>query len=136
MSAEGKESLTAQRVDKWLHHARLFKTRALATKACDKGNVKLGGQAVKASRLVRVGEVIALDVGWLVKELRVLGFATQRVGAPQVASLLEDLTPAERYEKAAIIRLEQALQRPAAHTEVGKPNKQQLRQLREWWGEA
>jgi len=46
------------RVDKWLWAARFFKTRSLASKACELGRVEAGGQRVKASREVRIGDVI------------------------------------------------------------------------------
>jgi ribosome-associated heat shock protein Hsp15 len=44
------------RVDKWLWAARFFKTRALASKACELGRIQLAGHDVKASREMRVGD--------------------------------------------------------------------------------
>lgn len=41
------EPLTSLRADKYLHNVRVFKTRTLATQACDRGNVKLGTQDIK-----------------------------------------------------------------------------------------
>jgi ribosome-associated heat shock protein Hsp15 len=122
------------RIDKWLHHTRVFKTRALAAQACAKGNVKVAKQSVKPARLVRVGEIIEVEKEGLLMTLRVKGLPERRVGAPLVAEHMEDLTPAERREKAAERRREEALVRPRAHETVAKPNKQQLRELREWLG--
>jgi ribosome-associated heat shock protein Hsp15 len=120
------------RIDKWLHHTRVFKTRSLAGQACSKGNVKIAGQTVKASRSVRVQDLISVERGELKLTLRVLGYPPQRVGAARVAEFLEDQTPAAEYERVAAIRREQALIQPRAHEMVAKPNKQQLRVLREW----
>jgi len=122
------------RLDKWLHHTRVFKTRSLAAQACTKGNVKVAKQAVKPARVLRLGEVIEVEKEGLLMTLRVKGLPERRVGASLVAESLEDLTPAERREKAAEQRREEALVRPRAHETVAKPNKQQLRELREWLG--
>ena len=44
------------RIDKWLWAARFFKTRALASKACELGRIHSNSQPVKASREVRAGD--------------------------------------------------------------------------------
>jgi len=44
------------RIDKWLWAARFFKTRALATKACDLGRIESNGVQAKPAREVKVGD--------------------------------------------------------------------------------
>jgi ribosome-associated heat shock protein Hsp15 len=127
------ESLSTQRADKYLHHIRVFKTRSIATQACAKGNVTIDGQTVKASRNLKTGDVIEVVRGELRLQLRVIAFATHRVGAPLVAALAEDLTPPERYAKAAEMRREREMITPRAHETVAKPDKKQLRELRAFW---
>src|SRR4051794_23991123 len=46
------------RIDKWLWAARFFKTRALASRACELGRIQSNGQPAKASREVRVGDML------------------------------------------------------------------------------
>ena len=46
------------RVDKWLWAMRVFKTRTIATDACKKGRVSIGGTSVKPSRTIKVGDII------------------------------------------------------------------------------
>ena len=121
------------RVDKWLHHVRLFKTRSLAAQACVKSQVQIRGAAVKASRLVRLGDVIEVERGSLVLSLRVTGMPRARVGAPRVVEFCEDLTSAEAYEAERERRRQEALRNPRPHEAVVKPTKKQMRQLREWW---
>jgi ribosome-associated heat shock protein Hsp15 len=126
------EKQETQRIDKWLHHVRAFKTRALATQACTKGNVRMQNQAIKPSRGVRAGDILDVERGVLVVTLRVKALPVQRQGASRVADFVEDLTPPERYEKAAAIRREEAMIRVHPHEALAKPNKQQMRQLRAW----
>src|SRR2546427_9371561 len=48
--------MTRVRIDKWLWAARFFKTRSLATRACELGRIESNGQQAKAPREVRVGD--------------------------------------------------------------------------------
>ena len=48
------------RVDKWLWAARLYKTRSLATTACEQGKISIGNQVVKASRIIKSGDKIQI----------------------------------------------------------------------------
>jgi ribosome-associated heat shock protein Hsp15 len=123
----------SQRADKWLHHVRAFKTRSLATQACAKGNVTNGGQAVKASCDLKVGDVLEVVRGDLRLRLKVLGFSSQRLGPPRVAEFCENLTPDEWYQKASELRKERSLITPHEHEMIARPDKKQLRELRKFW---
>ena len=48
------------RIDKWLWAARFFKTRSLATKACELGRIQAGGVVSKPARDVRVGDRLSI----------------------------------------------------------------------------
>jgi ribosome-associated heat shock protein Hsp15 len=129
------EPVLTQRADKYLHHIRVFKTRTIATQACARGNVTIGGQPVKASRDLKPGDVLEVVRGDLRLTLRVIAFSPQRLGAPRVPEFSEDLTPPENYQKAAELRRERALIMPRGHETVAKPDKKQLRELRKFWEE-
>jgi ribosome-associated heat shock protein Hsp15 len=62
------------RMDKWLWAARFFKTRALASRACELGRIEANGHAAKASRLVKIGDMLQVtnDGGVFVVEVLVL----------------------------------------------------------------
>lgn len=122
------------RADKYLHHIRIFKTRSLATLACDKGNVKIGGMAVKPSRDIKPGDVIEIQRGELHLTIQAIGFPAQRVGPPRVAEFCKNLTSPEAWQKAAEARRAQRLIQPLPHEELTKPDKKQMRQIREWLG--
>jgi ribosome-associated heat shock protein Hsp15 len=86
-------------MDKWLWAVRVYKTRSLATEACRAGHVKIGGEPVKPSRNVHVGEVITAHVGHITRMVKVLGLIHQRVSAEAARRHMEDLTPPEEYQK-------------------------------------
>src|SRR6266481_282798 len=50
--------MTGTRIDKWLWAARFFKTRTLATRACELGRIQANHQPAKPSREVRIGEFL------------------------------------------------------------------------------
>lgn len=129
------ETPVALRADKYLHHVRVFKTRALAAQACTKGNVKVKGDAIKPARALRPGDVVEIDRGDLHLTIRVAGLPASRVSAPLAAQCYENLTPPEAYERAEAARKEQALiHPPTPHESAARPNKKQMRELREWMG--
>ena len=77
------EAPASMRLDKWLWAARFYKTRALAVDEIGLGRVRIGGQPVKPSRDVRVGDVLTLRIGVVTREVEVRGLSAQRGPAPQ-----------------------------------------------------
>ena len=69
----------AQRIDKWLWHARFARTRGAAQQLARSGHVRLNRNKVRdASRLVRPGDVLTLGLRRGVRVIRVLGIAARR----------------------------------------------------------
>jgi ribosome-associated heat shock protein Hsp15 len=126
--------LTSLRIDKWLHHVRIFKTRTLAAAACNKSNVRVADQVVKPARDVRVGDVVQVQRGELTLILQVVALPPVRLGASYVDACLEDLTPEENYAKAAAARQTRQLTELRPHQTAFKPTKKDLREIREWLG--
>ena len=84
-----------QRIDKWLWHARVVRTRTAAVELATSGLVRRNGVRVDAaSRIVKTGDVltIALDRG--VRILKVLGCVERRDGSELAQTLYEDLSSA------------------------------------------
>jgi ribosome-associated heat shock protein Hsp15 len=81
------------RVDKWLWAARFFKSRTLATAACDGGKVDVNEHAAKPSRAVRAGDLLHVTLPRGKRVVRVLALAERRGPASQAATLYQDLTP-------------------------------------------
>ena len=78
------------RLDKWLWAARFFKTRSLAKAAIEGGKVHLGGQRVKVSREISVGETLQIRQGWDERVVVVMALSEQRRGAPEAQQLYEE----------------------------------------------
>ena len=115
------------RIDKYLWSIRIFRTRSLASEACEKGRVKLNGAAVKASKNVTVNdeyEIKAEERKWVIK---VTGLLDHRVQYSEAIKYYIDLTPAEENERSQI-------QTSSFHTgkrlsKIGRPTKKQRRDL-------
>ena len=112
------------RIDKWLWIVRIYKTRSIATEACAGGKVKIEGNTVKASRMVRKGDIIQVRKRVIKYEYKVLKIAEKRMGAKLVPDFLEDITPEEELDK-----LESAHKQPLQTREKGqgRPTKKERR---------
>ncbi len=81
-----------QRIDKWLWHARLVRTRGAAAALASAGYVRINGARIDApGRMVRAGDVITVALDRRVRVLKVMGFAERRGPAGAVVSLYEVL---------------------------------------------
>jgi ribosome-associated heat shock protein Hsp15 len=87
--------LDRQRIDKWLWHARVVRTRSAAATLAASGHVRLNSQRIDAaSRSVRAGDVVTVALDRTVRILKVAGFAERRGAAEAARTLYEDLSPA------------------------------------------
>jgi ribosome-associated heat shock protein Hsp15 len=81
---------TATRIDKWLFHARFYKTRALAQAAAEGGRVRRNGVRVeKPAQTVRPGDILTLGKGKELLTVRILALAARRGSASQAQALYE-----------------------------------------------
>lgn len=82
----------AIRLDRWLHHARMFKTRTLAAEAIGGGGIRVNGQPCrKPAQLVRPGDTVTLSVHGRVRVLRMLQAGARRGPATEAATLYEEI---------------------------------------------
>ncbi|HWC99083.1 MAG TPA: RNA-binding S4 domain-containing protein [Candidatus Sulfopaludibacter sp.] len=78
------------RVDKWLWAARFYKSRSLATKACELGRIQLDGQPAKPAREVKVGDRIGIKNDSGEFHIDVLGLSELRGSAPVAQKLYRE----------------------------------------------
>ena len=86
------------RIDKWLWAVRIFKTRTIAAEACKKGRVSINGSFVKASRMIKVGDIIQVKKAPITYSFKVLQAIEKRVGAKLVPDVMENVTTPDQYE--------------------------------------
>ncbi|HYQ18621.1 MAG TPA: S4 domain-containing protein, partial [Polyangiaceae bacterium] len=85
-----------QRIDKWLWHARVVRTRSAAAALAAAGHVRINGQRVDApSRAVRPGDVVTVALDRAVRVLKVLAFAERRGSADDARAICEFLDPVD-----------------------------------------
>ena len=89
-----QEALDRQRIDKWLWHARVVRTRGAAAALAGSGHVRLNGFRIEAaSRAVRPGDVVTVALDRSVRVLKVKAFVQRRGSADLARTLYEDLSP-------------------------------------------
>jgi ribosome-associated heat shock protein Hsp15 len=124
--------MTAVRMDKWLWAARFFKTRALASRACDLGRVQSNGQPAKPAREVRIGNMLRVTNDGGDFEVEVLLLNEVR-GPSSVAQTLYRETDASRE-----LRQKVAAERKAMHQfeelPAGRPSKRDRRHIIQFRG--
>ncbi|WP_052245413.1 RNA-binding S4 domain-containing protein [Halocynthiibacter namhaensis] len=117
----------ALRVDKWLWHARFFKTRTLAAKQVSEGKIRINSTKIsKPARTIVPGDVLTFPKDDHVRVIKVLGIGTRRGPAPEAQALYEDLDPPQPREK----RVDQNNFPPMPKYEgKGRPTKKDRRNL-------
>jgi ribosome-associated heat shock protein Hsp15 len=82
------------RVDKWLWHARFFKSRTLAAKSVGAGHVRVNRQVIrKPNYMVQPGDVLTFPLGPHIRVIEVVALGERRGPAPEARTLYTDLDP-------------------------------------------
>ena len=114
------------RIDKWLWAMRIFKTRTIATEACKKGRVLMGGVAVKPSRTIKVGDTISVRKPPVTYSFLVKALAQNRLGAKLVPEYMENITPKSELDLLDVVRISGFIDRRKG---LGRPTKREGRDL-------
>ena len=117
------------RIDKWLWAMRIFKTRTVATEACKKGRVLMGGVAVKPSRTIKEGDIINVSKPPVTYSFRVKALAQNRLGARLVPEYMENITPKSELDLLDVVRISGFIDRRKG---LGRPTKREGRDLAEF----
>ena len=105
---------------------RVFKTRTIATDACKKGRVSIGGVTMKPSRMVKPGDVIDVKKPPITYSFRVKQIASNRLGAKLVPEYLATVTSPAQYELLEMTKISGFVARRKG---LGRPTKRDSRDL-------
>lgn len=117
------------RLDKYLWAIRIFKTRTLATKACDEGRVKMNGAKIKPSRTVAIGDTYDIrgERKW---SIEVTGLLQKRVAYDEAIKHYIDITSEE--DKLHNQRMNTSFYTGKRLSKTGRPSKKERRDLNDF----
>ena len=115
------------RIDKWLWAARFFKTRAMASRACDMGRIQSNGVRAKPAREVRAGDKLRIENERGAFDVEVLEVSAMR-GPASVAQTLYRETEASREARLHLAEERKAMQQYAQLPER-RPSKRDRRRI-------
>jgi ribosome-associated heat shock protein Hsp15 len=124
--------MTSVRIDKWLWAARFFKTRALASRACDLGRIQSSGQPAKPAREVHIGNMLRITNEGGDFEVEVLLLSDTR-GPASVAQTLYRETESSR-ELRQKVAAERKAMRQFEELPTSRPSKRDRRRIIQFRG--
>ena len=122
------------RIDKWLWAARFFKTRSLASRACELGRIQSNGQPAQAARDVRIGDMLRVTNDGGDFEVEVLLLSDVR-GPASVAQTLYRETETSR-ELRLKVAAERKAMREFEELPAGRPSKRDRQKIIQFRGRS
>jgi ribosome-associated heat shock protein Hsp15 len=118
------------RIDKWLWHARFFRSRGLAGEVAASGAVRVNGERIsKAAHAVRPGDVLTFPQGRVIRVVRVTGLGLRRGPAIEARALYDDLEPPPASRAGVATNLPPAPEPPQREPGAGRPTKRERRDI-------
>ena len=123
--------MTSMRIDKWLWAARFFKTRALASKACDLGRIRAREVEAKPAREIHIGDMLHIKNEGGDFEVEVMALSEMR-GPASVAQTLYRETEASKAARQKAAEERKAMQEfmPLPERRPSKRDRRRIIQFR------
>ena len=118
------------RIDKYIWAVRLFKTRSLAAKSCTSEKVKLNGDFIKSSKIVKQNDTIAIKVVPIWKTFKIIDLPKTRISAKLVGNFYKEITSNRDLELLKQYELINKQNRSIGLK--GRPTKKKRRNLGDW----
>ena len=125
--------MTSVRIDKWLWAARFFKTRELASKACEMSRVTSNAVRAKPAREVRIGDMLRIQKEDGEHEVEVLALSQQR-GSAAIAQTLYRETEASTEARRKAAEERRLLGPMYSAAPSGRPSKRDRRLIHSFSG--
>ncbi|HEY5570005.1 MAG TPA: S4 domain-containing protein [Bacteroidales bacterium] len=120
------------RIDKWMWATRIFKSRTIAVEACKRGRIMIQNMPAKASRNVKLGDVVQVRKPPITYSFQVVGLIDRRVGAKLVPDYLKDVTTKDQLQVLENARLTGFVDRARG---TGRPTKRDRRDMESFSGD-
>ncbi len=124
--------MTSVRVDKWLWAARFFKTRSLASRACELGRIQSNGQPAKPAREIRIGDMLRITNDGGDFHVEVLLLSDVRGPASEAQTLYRETEESKEARLKAAAERKAAMQYAPAPT--SRPSKRDRRKIIQFRG--
>ena len=124
--------MTGTRIDKWLWAARFFKTRELASKACELGRVSSNWVRAKPAREVKIGDMIHLENETGKFEVEVLELSQQRGPAAVAQGMYRETEESKDVRRQAVEQ--RKLMGPVDFAPPKRPSKRDRRLIHSFSG--
>ena len=112
------------RIDKWLWHARFFKSRTLAAKRVTVGQVRVNRKIVrKANQPIQPGDILTFPLGPHIRVIEVVALGARRGPAVEAQTLYVDLDPPRPAANTAKADVSSGVREPGS----GRPTKRERR---------
>ena len=120
------------RLDKWLKLSRLYKTRAIATRACDDGKVKINNVKSKPARMVKIGDVIIIKAKSKYRTFDVVDIVYKSISNKDARNLYREHEVEMSEESKELFELLQEWDKQGKRKYKGRPTKKERRELDKW----
>lgn len=124
------------RLDKWLKLSRICKTRAIATKACEEGKVKVNDMRAKPARMVVIGDLITIKKGSRYKKYTILDIVQKNVSNKDARDLYREHEVEIAEDSKELFDLLKEWDTAGKRKFKGRPTKKERRDMDKLRGDA
>lgn len=117
------------RLDKWLKLSRICKTRAIATKACEDGKVKVNDVRAKPARMVIIGDTITIKKGSKYKTFTILDIVQKNISNKDAKNLYREHEVEIADESKELFELLKEWDTAGRRKFKGRPTKKERRDM-------